>query len=397
MNPTFSDIVKGYESNLNPLYQARASRRSKGLRVVDLVSGNPTLANLRYPEAILEYALRKGVRQAQKYQPHPLGQPIARRTIQTFYQSQGLSIPVEHILITPGTSQSYWYLFKILANPGDEILCPRPSYPLLDMIADLCHVRLVPYRLLERKRWEIDLNHLESRISAKTRAIVFISPHNPTGTVASEAEINGLTEISVRHHLPIIADEVFSTFLFTGERYRRPCHRSLPLVFFLNGLSKMFALPGLKIGWIASHGNSTLVKKAARSLDLISDTFLPVNEAAQFALPILFRRGASFLERYQHELQLRQTLALQLLQKMPGVGFNPPEGGFYLTLRLQGKQDEEHRALELLKDTGILVHPGYFYDMEGSHLIFSFVATETILQTSLNKITTYFKREHLAG
>src|SRR6266480_4310875 len=128
MKPVFSDIVKGFESNLNPLYQERAVRRSQGKRLIDLISGNPTQANLRFPEPLLKYALCYGARQAQVYRPHPLGQPCARQAIATFYQTQDLRIPMEHIVMTPGTSLSYWYLFKVLANPGDEILCPRPSY-----------------------------------------------------------------------------------------------------------------------------------------------------------------------------------------------------------------------------------------------------------------------------
>ena len=382
----FSDIVQRFDTSLNALYQERQLRRSRGLPIVDLISANVTQAGFIFPEALLRRCLQQGLRQSRIYHPHPLGQPVARAAVSNFYAKERLKVSEDHILITPGTSVSYWYLFKLLANAGDEILCPRPSYPLLDAIAELCGIRLIPYRLLEKRRWEIDLEHLQSRITSKTRAIVLISPHNPTGAVATERELAGLSMIAAKHHLPIISDEVFSAFLFEQEHLPRPDTRA-PLVFTLNGISKMLALPGLKLGWIAVSGDPSLVKKSMRALDLMSDTFLPVNEAIQFTFPPLLLKGKGFMSRFQHEVLTRAQLMMHQLREVQAFSWAKPEGGFYLTLRLKEKAlNEEKLALQLLQQEGLLLHPGYFYDMPGAHLILSFVSPTNTLLSAVKKI-----------
>ena len=221
-------------------------------------------------------------------------------------------IPSNQIVITPGTSVSYWYCFKLLAEPGDEILTPQPSYPLFDYIAKLCGVQLRHYRLREDRGWAIDLNHLEDQITTRTRAIVLISPHNPTGMVAGDSDLRALAEIATRHNLPIISDEVFSEFLFGMDSLPRPASTTAPLVFTLNGFSKMFALPGMKIGWIGLSGDPELVAKSLSALELISDTFLPVNEIAQFAVPQIFEQGRGFLAGYRKWIGTCRTLRWQL-------------------------------------------------------------------------------------
>ena len=215
------------------------------------------------------------------------------------------------------------------------------------------------YRLVESRGWEIDLEHLENQITIGTRAIILISPHNPAGMVADEAQLRGLAEIATRHALPIISDEVFSEFLFGMDSFPRAAETNAPLVFTLNGFSKMFALPGIKIGWMAISGDQALVKKSIAALELISDTFLPVNEIAQFAVEGIFERGASFLGSYKDWIGRCLAGALDGLK---GIAFVPPRGGFYITVPIAS--DEEEAAARLLNQRGILVHPGYFYDFE---------------------------------
>src|SRR5262249_21932350 len=281
---------------------------------------------------------------------------------------EGLKISPDHVVITPGTSVSYWYCFKLLTENGDEILCPQPSYPLFDYIARLAGVYMRHYRLDERRGWAIDLDHLEGQITSGTRAIVLISPHNPTGMVADQDQLRGLAEIAARHALPIISDEVFSEFLFESNSFPRVAATDAPLVFTLNGFSKMFALPGMKVGWMAISGDEGLVKKSVAALELISDTFLPVNEIAQFATPQIFDRGGTFLQQYKNWISRCRSAAVDALK---GIGFVAPKGGFYVTVPIA--HDEEEAAAALLKKDRILVHPGYFYDIAPDHLVMTFI------------------------
>ncbi len=382
-----SSTTQQFDVSTNRLYVLRDQLVKQGERMTDLVSGNVNAQGIHFPQGILLRALARGLKQSKTYRPDPLGQASARTAISRYYGGEGLDIPSEQLLLTPGTSISYWYAFKILANPGDEILCPAPSYPLFDSIAVLCGTKRVSYRLREADRWEIDFKHLESVITPRTKAIVLISPHNPTGAVTSEEEIGHLAAIASRKTLPIIADEVFSPFLFKLKRLPRPAATAAPLVITLNGFSKMLALPGLKIGWMAVTGDPALVQKSMKALDMISDTFLPVNEAAQFAVPALLRHSGAFQASYVSEIRKRMECAAILLRDQKKISFVEPEGGFFLTLRLEGKGvDEDEIALRLLQKNRILLHPGYFYDMERRHLVLSFVSRTTIMRKALNAV-----------
>lgn len=383
----FSKTANHFRGETNPLYQERDALLERGESPIDLVSGNVHLHGIHYPQPIFEKALRDAADDARIYRPHPLGQQVAREAVSRYYREAGVFIPREQIVLTPGTSLSYWYAFKLFAEPGDEILSPRPTYSLFDSIAALAGIHLNHYRLSESSRWILDLDDLESKITTKTRAIILISPHNPTGAVATQEEIEGLAAIATRHHLPIISDEVFSPFLFRGDRLPRPAATAAPLVITLNGLSKMLALPGAKIGWMAITGEPSLVKKSIGTLETISDTFLPVNEAAQFAVPALLTKGKSFLASYQLEIRKRCETAVAILSRAPRLSFHKPEGGFYIAVRINDPNiDEEAFALALLRRHHILVHPGFFYDLEPSHFVVSFVSDVAILESTLGKL-----------
>jgi len=362
----FSHFAENLGGPKNPLYVLHERLKTEGHQIIDLVRGNVNEHGIAYPAEILQETLGKAAQRAQVYRPDSLGQRVAREAIAQYYA--GLTIPPEQILITPGTSVSYWYCFKLLAEPGDEILCPQPSYPLFDYIARLAGVHMANYRLLESRQWAIDLDYLENQITGRTRAIVLISPHNPTGMVADSDQLRELADIAARHSLPIISDEVFNEFVFGLEPFPRVAATNAPLVFTLNGFSKLFALPGIKIGWMAISGDKDLVGKSMAALELISDTFLPVNEIAQFAVPDIFKRGQDFLARYKAWVSQCRGAALDGLK---GISFVPPVGSFYFTLPIP--HDEEEAAATLLERHRILVHPGYFYDIRPDHLVMTFI------------------------
>jgi alanine-synthesizing transaminase len=374
----FSLTAESLAASKNPLYLLRDELNHDGSAVIDLVRGNVNEHGIVFPPDLLNTILHDAAESARVYRPDSFGQAAAREAVARYYDGQ---IPPGQVVITPGTSVSYWYCFKLLAEPGDEILTPQPSYPLFDYIAKLCGIRLSHYRLREDRGWAIDLNHLEDRITTKTRAIVVISPHNPTGMVAGDSELSALAEIATRHNLPIISDEVFSEFLFGLESLPRPASTSAPLVFTLNGLSKMFALPGMKVGWIGLSGNPELVAKSLSALELISDTFLPVNEIAQFAVPQIFEKGRSFLTDYRKWIATCRSTAMEALA---GCTFVEPRGGFYITLPIP--DDEEQSAARLLRDAHILAHPGYFYDIRPDHLVMTFIHDPSVISEAFRKI-----------
>ena len=375
----FSSLAERFPGSRNRLYEVRDKFVEEGRPIVDLISGNVNEHGIVFPDGLLKHILAEAAEKARVYKPDSFGQLAARGAIAGHDPSW---ITADRILLTPGTSVTYWYCFKLLCETGDEVLCPTPSYPLFDYIAKTCGVHVSNYRLSERHGWTIDLDYLEEQITERTRAIVVISPHNPTGKVIDASQADDLAAIARRQELPIIADEVFSEFVFEGQS-ARVADGDTPLVFTLNGFSKMFALPGMKIGWVAVSGESSLVGKALATLELISDTFLPVNEIAQFAVPAVFEKGDEFLEEYRSRMSERRNTALAALE---GLDLVAPQGGFYLILPYTRDIDDEDFAIELLEEENLLVHPGYFYDIEGRHLVLSYVQEPAVLDEALQRL-----------
>ena len=385
----FSGIVSKLHGESNDLYRLRDELQAHGHVIRDLVSGNINESDYIFPQNLVEEILARASRRCRVYRPDSFGQRPAREAVSEFYSRSGVSINPDDILITPGSSLAYWYCFTLLAEAGDEILCPRPSYPLFDYIALLAGVKLTSYRMSEENGWAIDLEYLEANITTRTRAIVLISPHNPTGYVASAEEIAGLSDIARRHNLPIISDEVFSEFLIEPGELPRPATGGAPLVFTLNGFSKMFALPGMKFGWMAVSGDADKVRRAMRALELISDTFLPVNEIAQAAAPEFFQLGNSV--RFEFSMRIRDAWRLteKYLLETAVCRYEKPHGGFHVVLKLDGGSDacdEEEAARRILRENYLLVHPGYFYDMDPHHIVLCFVQKPEIINTAFPEL-----------
>jgi alanine-synthesizing transaminase len=378
----FSKIAARLHGESNSLYKLRDELRSQGCAIQDLISGNINECGYLFPQERLEEILVRSLPRCRVYHPDSLGQEPARAAVAEFYRGCGFTVDPDCILITPGTSLSYWYCFKLLADEGDEFLCPCPSYPLFDYIALLSGVKLIPYRLSENRNWRIDMDQLEACISTRTRALVLISPHNPTGHVASSEDIAQLADVARRHDLAIISDEVFGEFLLQARPLPRMLGTSAPLVFTLNGFSKMFALPGFKFGWMAVSGETDRVRKALRSLEMISDTFLPVNEIIQACVPEIFRQGQAVKLEFERRIRQCWELAEEYLSPSRRLAYVKPEGGFYVTLQLEDL-DEVLAAEAILREAHALVHPGYFYDMDPDHLILSFVQRPETIQGTL--------------
>lgn len=383
----FSKLADRLAAKRNRLYTEYEKAAASGRPVLDLISTNLAQQGWVFPQERLQAIQAEAAQRAQIYRPDPLGLPSAREAIADYYRTAGIPASAEQVLITPGTSLSYFYCFKLLASPGEEILCPRPSYPLFESIAELAGLRLRYYRLRESRGWEIDLDHLESQVSTRTRALVVISPHNPTGMVAGVQSLQGLASVACRHDLPVLADEVFSEFLYDLETLPRAASTAAPLVFTLNGFSKMVGLPGLKLGWILLSGRPARVRRSLEVMELISDTFLPVNDLAQHMVRGIMENREAFASACLPWLLSCRRISGGVLSQCPGVCFRPPRGGFYLTLKVGGAEvDEEALCIDLLREAGVLVHPGYFYDMAPAHLVLTFALQHELLSRSLKAL-----------
>ena len=385
----FSDVASKLHGELNDLYRFRGELQAQGYEIRDLVSGNINECGYVFPQNIIEEILTRASRECRVYRPDSFGKRTAREAVSMFYAQSGVKADAADILITPGSSLAYWYCFRLLADAGDEILCPRPSYPLFDYIALLAGVKLTSYRMSEENGWKIDLEYLEANITTRTRAIVLISPHNPTGHVANADEIAGLADIARRHDLPIISDEVFSEFLIEPDVLPRPASSGAPLVFTLNGFSKMLAMPGMKFGWMVVSGETERVRQALRALELISDTFLPVNEIVQAAAPEFFQLGNAVRFEFAMRVRAAWRLAEKHLSETNACRYEKPHGGFYVVLRLNSDGElhtEEETVRRLLRENHLLVHPGYFYDMSPHHIVLCFVQSPEIINSAFPAI-----------
>lgn len=347
--------------SINPIEEARLYRAA-GLGYVDLTSSNPTAQGWLFPPTILEKASRP-YWESRRYQPDPKGNPAAREAIARYYAERTPPLPQDPaaIFITASTSEAYSHLFALLTEPGDNILGPDVTYPLFEYLAAIHHVELRPYSLMESNGWQIDEASLLAQADARTRAILLISPHNPTGMVVQQP-LAALQKLG----LPIICDEVFSEFTYNIPTVPpfSVLHPDLP-VFLLNGVSKLFALPDLKLGWIAT--NSPAYHQFGDRLELLNDTFLSCSSLIQAMLPTLFSDGFEFVTQMRDYIRGNLDMALQLINSQPGIlQAQPPDGGYYLFAGVPNwPQDEESLILYLLEQ-GVLVHPGFFYNYSGS-------------------------------
>jgi len=349
--------------NLRPnrLSALLEEKRAAGADVLDLTESNPTRAGLAYPQAEILAALADA--DALRYHPSPRGLDSAREAVTGYYRDRGTQIPMNNILLTASTSEAYSYLFKLLANPGDEILAPRPSYPLFEFLADLESVHIRQYPLRYDGVWHVDFDALEHTITPRTRAIVVVNPNNPTGSFLKRAELDVLDSLAAERGLAILSDEVFRDYAFAGEPnlVSTLAGDRRALTFSMSGLSKIAGLPQMKLGWVVASGPRC--PQALDALELIADTYLSVSTPVQVALPRLLGLSGSILNEIRRRTaenlaHLRETMlgsAATLLRT---------EGGWYAVLQVPRTRTEEEWTLKLLGDLDVLVQPGFFFDFE---------------------------------
>lgn len=361
----------------NALSELLADKRQRGEPLLDLTESNPTRAGIEYPSGLLRTACSDN--RLLRYQPAPFGLPEARAAVAEYYGQAGFAVHPSRILLTASTSEAYAYLFKLLTDPGDEILIPRPSYPLFEYLARLESIRVVHYPLFYDHGWHLDGAALRSLITERTRAIITVHPNNPTGSFLKRNEFEEMIAIAADHGLAIISDEVFSDYSFGRgpDRLTLAAATSQVLTFSLSGLSKIVGLPSMKLGWMVTGGPDGVRAAALDRLEWIADTYLSVGTPVQFAVSALLRARGTIQRQIRRRLQeniqhLRTAVAASKQVRLLDV-----EGGWYATLQVPRVHSEEEWALALLRDSNVLVQPGFFYDFEGEAFLVLSLLTRT--------------------
>jgi aspartate/methionine/tyrosine aminotransferase len=354
----FSSRVPG-QLESNRITQAVARARADGCHLLDLTLTNPTAAGIGYPDGLLDWLASPLGR---SYSPAPFGMASAREAVAHDYARRGLSIPADQIVLTASTSEAYSLLFKLLCEPaGDAVLVPVPSYPLLEHLTRLDGVRARPYRLDYHGRWTIDPQSVEESWVERTRALLAVSPNNPTGSCCSCDELTALNNRAAAGDAALVLDEVFADYPLAGElAVWSPGGEGL--VFRLGGLSKSVGLPQVKLAWIAAQGRRDLVCDALARLEVICDTYLSVSTAVQVAVPRLLEGGASVRDAIRARVRANYARLAETAAAHPSVDVLRADGGWSAVLRVPARLPEEDLVLDLLESAGVLVHPGFFYD-----------------------------------
>jgi aspartate/methionine/tyrosine aminotransferase len=346
-------------------------RRSRG-DLHDLTESNPTGVGLPYPSAALRAALARP--DPARYDPAPLGLPQARAAVAAAYAADGAAVDPARVAITASSSESCSFLFKLLCDPGDAVLIPEPSYPLYDYLVRLEGAVPLPYRLTFDGTWNIDFASVERALAeaggrgVRTRAVVVANPNNPTGGFLRRDEATRLAEIAAAGGLAIVADEVFAPYAGGPDPARvapaalAPELAAAP-VFSLGGLSKSCGLPHLKLGWIVVGGPAADQTLAA--LELVADTYLSVGSLVQLALPELFAIGADIRAAIAARVAANRAELARALAAAPGSTLLPAEAGWSAIVRVPAVRSDEQWATELVTRAGVLVYPGYFFDLQG--------------------------------
>jgi alanine-synthesizing transaminase len=371
----------------NRFTQAIEKVRATGATILDLSTSNPTRVGLEYDGAAILKAL--GSPQSLDYDPQAKGLLSGRLAVSTYYrEAHGIpDFDPERIVLTTSTSEGYSHIFRLLCNAGDELLVPKPSYPLFEFLADLQDVRLVGYPLIYDHGWQIDFHSMERAITKKAKAVVLVHPNNPTGSYVRTEESETLNAFCREHRLALIVDEVFLDYRLYDSASGSFAGNKDVLTFILSGLSKLSALPQMKVGWILTSGPESDVETAVDRLEVIADTYLSMNAPVQWALPALLE------QRHYIQRQLRERIKQNLSELDRQLAAQSScqrlcvEGGWYAVLRVPVRGSDEDLAVELVREKSVIVHPGHFYDFPSDgYLVLSLIPHPDEFATGLSRV-----------
>jgi len=375
----------------NRFTQAVEEVRAAGKDILDLTASNPTRVGLEYDAAAILKAL--GSPRALDYDPQAKGLREAREAVAEYYRAaHGIcGLDAERIVLTTSTSEGYSFVFRLLCNAGDELLVPKPSYPLFEFLADLQDVKLVPYPLIYDHGWQMDFPSLEKAVTKRTRGVVLVHPNNPTGSYVHADEMPLLNAFCREHGLALIVDEVFLDYQLDDASRASFAGNQEVLTFTLSGLSKISALPQMKVAWVVTSGPPEEVAAAMGRLEVISDTYLSMNAPVQWAMPGLLHQRKDIqrqlLARVRKNLaELDRQLAGQQACQRLSV-----EGGWYAVLRVPVTRSDEELAIALVREKAVVVHPGHFYDFpRDGYLVSSLITPEREFREGIARVMEFF-------
>lgn len=373
----------------NRLAQALAEFRAAGKKLLDLTASNPTTCGFRYDQAAILNSLTDA--NALKYEPDPHGLLQARKAVCEYYAERSECVSADDLFLTASTSEAYSFIFRLLCDPGDEILIPTPSYPLFEFLADLQDVKLVRYPLFYDHGWHIDFHSLEQAVTQRTRAVIVVHPNNPTGHFTKREEMAALNRLCYSGEMAIIADEVFLDFQIEDGKAPSFSGNTEALSFTMSGLSKISGLPQMKLAWIVVSGPASKKEEALARLEVIADTYLSVSTPIQLAVPVLLTQRYNFQNSLMS--RVRQNLAEldRQLEMQKSCTRLRVEAGWYIVLRIPAIRQDDELALKLLQEHGVYVHPGHFYDFPGDgSLVLSLITPESEFAEGLVKILSLF-------
>ncbi len=371
----------------NALTRALEEARASGQQILDLTVSNPTQAGVRPDSEIVLAALANP--EAMHYDPQPRGLLAARQAVCRYYREshEVFDLDPERLILTTSTSEAYSYVFRLLCNPADEILVPKPSYPLFELLADLADVKLVPYPLLYDHGWQIDFDSLYKAATAQTRAVILVHPNNPTGSYVSASETSALNVFCRDYGLALIVDEVFLDYSHDGAPRRSFVTNADALTFTLSGVSKISALPQMKFAWVATSGPEEMVAQAGARLEIVADTFLSMNAPVQLAGPVLLDQRKQVQPILLDRLRVNLAELDAQLAGRPSCSRLLVEGGWYVILRVPAIDSDEDLAIRLLRKARVSVHPGHFYDFPGEgHLVLSLITERAVFREGVARL-----------
>ena len=382
----FSNRLPGH-AEVNALSRAVATLRAAGTAFVDLTESNPTRVGLPYPADLLSAAASD---RALCYDPQPFGLRTAREAVAADYARRGVVVDAADVVLSASTSEAYSWLFKLLCNPGEAVLIPQPSYPLFEHLTRLDAVRAVPYRLEYHGRWEIDLASVAAAPD-EVRAVLIVSPNNPTGSYVTAREAEALAAICRDRGWAIVADEVFAEYALETSSPATEVVRDLGVLSFtLGGASKSLGLPQVKLAWTIVGGPAAVRPGALSALELIADTFLSVNTPVQVAASDLFRRAATIRSAIQERVSRNLACARARVRGYPACDVLRAEGGWSAVVRVPATRSEEALALGLLQDEHVLVHPGFFFDFpHEAFVVVSLLPPENVFADAFERVLGY--------